>query len=257
MCGRYTQYQAEVRYLERLNWQAPLAFEPSEEPLERYNVAPTTRVQLLHRDEDGLRISAVPWRYAPHWAQAQRDGKPRPHGKPVINATIEEAPTNPYWREAWKNRCLVMADGWYEWVADPEGKAGKQPYYIRLKSGEPMFWAAIGRFPRGAQAQPSAQDGFAVITTASERGMVDIHDRTPVVLPPDAAREWVEPGLSSERAVDLARHHTEPAAAFEWFRVGKAVGNVRNDGRELIKPLPETLAADPSLIKEQSTFDLF
>ena len=85
MCGRFTQYQSQVRYLEQLNWQAPLAFEPDDEPIDRYNVAPTTRVQLMHLDEDGLRMSAAPWGYAPHWARGT--GK-RP---PAINARLETA----------------------------------------------------------------------------------------------------------------------------------------------------------------------
>ncbi|MEH6801357.1 MAG: hypothetical protein V7681_18920 [Halopseudomonas sabulinigri] len=59
MCGRFTQYQAEVRYLDKLNWQAPLAFEPNDQPLERYNVAPTSNVELLHVDESGLQMSNV------------------------------------------------------------------------------------------------------------------------------------------------------------------------------------------------------
>lgn len=256
MCGRYTQYQSEVRYLERLNWQAALAFAPSDQPLGRYNVAPTTRVQLLYCDEDGLRLSAVPWHYAPHWAQAKNAGKAAKPRKPVINATIEEAPTNPYWGAAWTNRCLVVADGWYEWVKDPGDKTRKQPYYIRLKSGEPMFWAAIGQFPRGPDGKPSELDGFAVITTASERGMIDIHDRTPVVLPPDVAREWLEPGLASERAEELARYHAEPVESFEWFKVGKEVGNVTNQGADLIKPLAEKAVSPPLPLSEQHSLEL-
>jgi len=231
MCGRFTQYQAQVRYLEQLNYQAPLAFEPSTVPLERYNVAPTTQVQLLHEDEDGLRMSPQPWGYAPFWARGK--GK-RP---PAINARIETASTSRYWAAAWKNgRCIVPADGWYEWVKDEADHKRKQPYYIKLKSDEPMFFAAIGEFPRDANAEPGDADGFAIITSASERGMVDIHDRMPVVLPPDVAREWLELGLAQERAEDLARHHAVPVDQFEWYEVGKDVGNVKNKGENLLTP---------------------
>ena len=65
--------------------------------------------------------------------------------------------------------------------------------------------------------------------------MVDIHDRMPVVLPPDVAREWLGPRLSPERAEDLARHHAVPVDQFEWYEVGKDVGNVKNKGPALIK----------------------
>tara|TARA_R110001592_G_scaffold358549_2_gene663661 strand:+ start:635 stop:1192 length:558 start_codon:yes stop_codon:yes gene_type:complete len=149
MCGRFTQYQAQVRYLERLNWQAPLAFEPSDEPIERYNVTPTTHVQLLHLDEDGLRMNAVPWGYVPHWASGQ--GK-RP---PAINARLETAVTSRCWSALWKHgRSLVPADDWYEWVKDPTDAKRKQPYYIKLKSDGPMFFAAIGDFARGPTSSP-------------------------------------------------------------------------------------------------------
>lgn len=230
MCGRFTQYQAQVRYLERLHYQAPLAFEPSDQPTDRYNVAPTTQVQVLHRDEDGLRMAALAWGYAPHWARGQ--GK-RP---PAINARLETAVTSKYWSAAWRNgRCLVPADGWYEWVKDPDAKR-KRPFYIKLESDEPMFFAAIGHFPRGKDGESSNTDGFAIVTTASDKGMVDIHDRAPVVLPPDAAKEWLETGLAPERAEDLARHHAEQTDSFEWFEVGQEVGNVVNKGPDLIKP---------------------
>lgn len=126
MWGRFTQYRAQVRYLERLNWQAPLAFEPSDEPIARYNVAPSTRVQLLHWDDDGLKMSEVPWGYAPQWARTKGNGKKK--HLPAINTKIESAPSSPYWRAAWKQRCLVAADGWYEWVTDPADKKHKQPY---------------------------------------------------------------------------------------------------------------------------------
>jgi len=231
MCGRFTQYQSQVHYLEKLNWQAPLAFEPNDEPIDRYNVAPTTRVQLLHWDDDGLRVSAVPWGYAPHWAQGK--GK-RP---PAINARLETAVTSRYWSSVWKHgRCLVPADGWYEWVKNPHDAKRKQPYYIKLKTDEPMFYAAIGHFPRGADDEFSESDGFAIVTCASDQGMVDIHDRMPVVLPPEVAREWLEAGLAPERAEDLARHHAEPVESFEWYEVGKEVGNVKNKGAGLICP---------------------
>lgn len=120
-----------------------------------------------------------------------------------------------------------------------------------------MFWAGIGHFPCGAGAEPGELDGFAVVTTASESGMVDIHDRTPVVLPPDVAREWLETGLPSERAEDLARHHAEQAKSFEWFQVGQEAGRVGNDGAGLIAPLNQLRIAGKSSIKRQTSFDLF
>lgn len=207
MCGRFTQHQTQVRYLEQLNWQASLAFEPSDEPIERYNVAPTTHVHLMHLEEDGLRMNAAPWGYAPHWVRVK--GK-RP---PAINARLETAVTSRYWSAVWKHdRCLVPADGWYEWVKDPTDAKRKQPFYIKLKSDEPMFFAAIGHFARGTDTESNGTDGFAIVTSASDQGMVDIHDRMPILLPPDEAREWLETGQAPERVKDQARHYAEPVA---------------------------------------------
>ena len=76
-----------------------------------------------------------------------------------------------------------------------------------------------------------------IITTDSAGGMVDIHDRRPVVLTPELAREWLDPATPKERAEQMVLHQGEPAEAFEWFKVNTAVGNVRNKGPELIQPM--------------------
>jgi putative SOS response-associated peptidase YedK len=76
-----------------------------------------------------------------------------------------------------------------------------------------------------------------IITADSAGGMVDIHDRRPVVLTPELAREWLDPATSKARAEQMALHQGEPATAFEWFKVDPAVGNVRKQGPELIRPI--------------------
>ncbi|WP_206360379.1 SOS response-associated peptidase family protein, partial [Pseudomonas viridiflava] len=110
----------------------------------------------------------------------------------------------------------------FEWVKDPDDPKKKQPYYIRLKSHKPMFFAALAQVH--AELKPHEGDGFVIITAESDSGMVDIHDRRPVVLSPEDAREWVEPGLSAARAEEIARQACRPVEDFEWFKVGKAVG---------------------------------
>lgn len=100
-----------------------------------------------------------------------------------------------------------------------------------------MFFAAIAELP----SPEHEGGGFALITAASDQGMIDIHDRRPVVLRPDVANEWLHPGLLPEHAEDLLRHHDTPADEFEWFPVSRAVGNVRNKGPELILPINDTL----------------
>ncbi len=236
MCGRIAHFRSEEKYLKWLKSQAPVAGPVGSEDSQRYNVAPQTSVSVLHQDADGLRFSSMRWGYAPLWAA----GKP-----PSINARLETAATSKYWRDIWASgRCLVPADGWFEWVRDTHAPQSRQPYFIHLPDTEPMFLAAIGRFPRGPSEVTPEETGFAIITADSEGGMLDIHDRRPVVLPADVARRWLDPGLPAEHAHELARHHATPADAFKWHEVDIAVGNVRNDGPHLIercRPAPRTL----------------
>ncbi|SDS22390.1 Putative SOS response-associated peptidase YedK [Halopseudomonas xinjiangensis] len=224
MCGRIAQHRALQQYMRYLASPKRLASPPSDAPIARYNVPPSTQVQIIHEHDDQLHVEPVRWGYAPFWAKGKRP--------PPINARLETAATSKFWKGIWcTGRCLVPADGWFEWVKDPNDPKKKQPYYIRHASDAPMLMAAIAQLPK----DEDDTGGFAIITADSDQGMVDIHDRRPVVLPPDVAREWLEPGLLPERAEDLARHHAEPVEAFEWFPVDKAVGNVRNEGSHLIE----------------------
>ncbi|MGY2112255.1 SOS response-associated peptidase family protein, partial [Pseudomonas pergaminensis] len=77
---------------------------------------------------------------------------------------------------------------------------------------------------------------FVIITAASDQGMVDIHDRHPLVLTPEHANEWLDPGITPSRAEEIAKELCQPTEEFEWFPVGETVGNVRNQGPELIEP---------------------
>lgn len=225
MCGRFAQSQGLADYLRELNAEQDVISGYDNLPIGRYNVAPGSRVLILHRAEDGLRVDPCHWGWAPFWATGKR---PAP-----INARVETVTTGKFFKALWpQGRALVMADGWYEWVADPHDAKRKQPYYIRLKSQAPMFMAALAEVHTGMA--PNEGDGFVIITAASDEGMVDIHDRRPLVLEPADARIWIDADVPAEEAERLARERCLPVEAFEWFPVSKAVGNVRNDGAELI-----------------------
>jgi len=85
--------------------------------------------------------------------------------------------------------------------------------------------------------EPDDRDECAIITAASDQHITDIHDRKPLVLAPEHAREWVDPETSPERAAEIAIEHCRPTEEFHWYKVGKDVGNVRNQGPHLIEPL--------------------
>jgi putative SOS response-associated peptidase YedK len=125
--------------------------------------------------------------------------------------------------------------GWYEWVKDETDPKRKQPYFIQPREGSACFFAAIGKYP--ADGEQRDGDGFVIITADSKGGMVDIHDRRPIVLTPELAREWIDPDTTLHRAEQLLLRQGRPSDDFEWFKVGKAVGNVRNQGPELIEPV--------------------
>ena len=230
MCGRFVQARGVAEYVEALSPQRSLLTGFDDVPIGRYNVAPTTKVHLLHPEGEGIRMDAVPWGWAPFWAKGP--GK-RP---PPVNARVETVATSKFFKVVWPHgRALVFADGWYEWVKDEADPKIKQPYFIRLKSQRPMFFGALAEVHPGLE--PGDNDGFVIITAASDTGMVDIHDRRPLVLTPELAREWIEPDLSSERAEKIAREHCQPTEDFEWYPVSSMVGNVRNHGQELILPV--------------------
>lgn len=108
-----------------------------------------------------------------------------------------------------------------------------------IRWGWRPFWArdraAIGQFP-GLDDEPADHHGFVIITADAEGGMVDIHDRRPVVLSPELAREWLDPATPPERAEQIVRHQGEPSESFTWYPVSREVGNVRNQGAHLIEP---------------------
>lgn len=99
-----------------------------------------------------------------------------------------------------------------------------------------MFFGGLAQVTPGLE--PREEDGFVIITAASDQGMVDIHDRRPLVMTPEFANEWLEVDLSPERAAEIATECCKPVDDFEWYPVSKDVGNVRNQGAQLLHPDP-------------------
>lgn len=225
MCGRLSQYRGIHDFVAVLSIPDALINHLGDEPLARYNAAPTQQLALLHLEDDGLHADKVRWGWRPHWAKDRAA---------PINARVEKVAHGPFFRAIWPHRAIVPIDNWFEWVNAPDGS--RQPWLIRRRDREPVLCAAIGRFP--APGTPAREDdGFVIITADSAGGMLDIHDRRPVVLCPQLAREWLNHATPPERAEQMALMQGEPSEAFEWYSVGKAVGNVRNQGAELIEPL--------------------
>ncbi|HDU5636357.1 MULTISPECIES: SOS response-associated peptidase [Klebsiella] len=222
MCGRFSQSMTREEYLSLLANEGDrnIAYDP--EPIGRYNVAPGTRVLLLSERDEQLQLDPVHWGYAPGWWD-----KP-----PLINARVETAANSRMFKPLWQHdRAICFADGWFEWKREGDKK---QPYFIYRKDGQPILMAAIGSTPfeRGDEAE-----GFLIVTAAADKGLVDIHDRRPLVLVPDAAREWMKQDVSGKEAEEIAANGAVSADHFIWHPVTRAVGNVKNQGPELIEPV--------------------
>ncbi|KNH28654.1 hypothetical protein ACS77_06605 [Pseudomonas syringae] len=224
MCGRLSQHRGIHDFVAALSIPNTLINYAGDQPLERYNVAPSAQLALLHQEGQFLRADMVRWGWRPNWAMDRAV---------PINAQVESIARNPFFRAIWPHRAIIAIDNWFEWV--DEGGPQKQPYLIRRKDRAPILCAAIGQYPN-AEHKPDEHDGFVFISADNKGGMVDIHDWQPVTLNPELAREWLNPATPKERAEQIMLLQWEPMEAFEGFKVDRLEGNVRNPGAHLITP---------------------
>ncbi len=192
-------------------------------------------------------LRLLTWGLVPSWASD------RSVGSRMINARVETLLDRTHRRAALTRRCLVPADGWYEWQTSPtarEGSGGrgrprKQPFFIGPAAPGPVAFAGIYEFWRDREAHPDDLDAwlttFAIITTDAEPGLRAVHDRMPLVLPPDRWDDWLDPEITDP---DSVRALLEPPVAGRFLArpVATLVNAVANNGPELLEDAPaETL----------------
>ncbi|SCE91779.1 SOS response-associated peptidase [Micromonospora chokoriensis] len=219
MCGRYatTRSSGELSALFEASDDTDGLLRPD------HNVAPTDRVPLVRVSPEGHRSLCVGrWGLLPHWSRSAA-GAAR-----MINARAETVATSRAYAGSFsRRRCLVPADGWYEWVRRPDG--GRQPYYMTPTDGSVLALAGIWSvWESGADSRLT----FSVLTTAALGDLAEVHDRMPVLLPPGSWSSWLAPTDEPERL--LVPASAEQSAGLEIRPVGPAVGDVRNDGPHLI-----------------------
>lgn len=218
MCGRYT--------ITKLPAEPPLADSSLADNAfqANYNVAPTHACPVIPQ-ADPNHIHLYRWGLIPHWA---RDMK---IGYRMINARAETlAEKSSFKNPLQRSRCLVLADGFYEWKKDG---SNKQPYRITLNQGGIMTLAGLydqWRSPEGQMIY-----SFTIITTEPNSLMANIHDRMPVILDSVGAEKWLQQGLPQEDALNMLRPYD--ADSMQAYPVSKAVGNVRNNDVSLIAPV--------------------
>ncbi len=228
MCGRYAITTAPeamrqlFRYLQQPNFPA------------RYNVAPTQPVPIVRMVEGRREFALVRWGLIPAWVK-----DPRAFSL-IINARGESVLDKPAFKNAMKyRRCLVPADGFFEWK---RGGERKQPYFVQRKGGGPLAFAGLWESWMGPNGEE--QETAAIVTTTASRSIAHIHDRMPVILPPEAFDFWLDPKVDAQSA--MAAIQPAPDAELEFFPVSSAVNRTANDSPMLVEPLTEPEAEEPA-----------
>ena len=225
MCGRYRLGRGRAAFA-KVFGVTPDDYEWSP----RFNVAPTQMAPIVRQHASAPRrwIADARWGLVPYWATDLSIGAK------MINARSEEAAAKPAFRESLKRRrCLVPADGFYEW--QKIGKA-KQPYCFQLKD-ESVF-AFAGLWDRWKDASGKTIETFSILTTTPNALTVEVHDRMPVILPPESYELWLDPGFSNlKEIIEMLKPYE--AGLMKKHPVSSRVNAVVNDGAECAEPVSE------------------
>jgi putative SOS response-associated peptidase YedK len=216
MCGRFAFYSPSEATAALFGASA------TAEVVARYNIAPTQFIAAVRNDEqDTPELAMLRWGLVPFWA------KDPSIGNRMINARAETVAEKPSFRSAYKKRrCLILADGFYEWRKEGDGKT---PYFISLADGSPFAFAGLWENWSSKENDESLQT-TAIITTAASDFMAQLHQRMPVVMQPEQAERWL--GGDMELLSEVI--HNSPS--FQAWPVERTVNNARNEDPALIEP---------------------
>ena len=226
MCGRFAQRAGTPELEERFGLALPgLEIAP------RYNIAPGQPVPVIIQDQ-GPRLVEMSWGLLPFWAK-----DPGKLSRP-INARSETLAEKPFFREPYKRRrCLVPADGFYEWKSRGRGRPS-EPHFFELKRGGLFALAGLYDVWRPPKEGAEPIRSFTIVTTGPNPLMERIHDRMPVILAVESEEAWLDPGFfDAGRLAGFLRPY--PAEEMTVHPVSRAVNSVANDSPELVKPAPK------------------
>ncbi len=221
MCGRFAFYSPAEAAAALFGASTSLDISP------RYNIAPTQDIAAIRNDKAGEReLVMLRWGLVPFWA------KDPSIGNRMINARAETVAEKPAYRNAYKHRrCIVLADGFYEWQRHGDSKT---PYFISLAAAEPFALAGLWEDWTSKETGESLQTATLITTEASDF-MMPLHHRMPVILQADSASEWL---AGSNDLLDDVAAITPPLQAWP---VDRRVNNARNEGEELLRPAGDIL----------------
>ena len=221
MCSRYSLTSPPEAVRAYFRYDNEAVFPP------RYNIAPSQPVAIVRDTHNGGReLALVRWGLIPSWVKDPREFRM------MINARSETAAEKPSFRAAMRHRrCLVPTDGFYEWT----GAAGaKRPHLVRLGGCGPMAMAGIYEHWQGADG--SEMDSMAILTTAANQSMSNLHDRMPVIIAPEHFDAWLDCSSGSAEVI-LALLHAPPEDLLQIVEVSRKLNNPRNEGPEVQEPV--------------------
>ena len=223
MCGREASFYT---WREVVDFCRPLHLTtPSLDPTPNYNRAPSQKAWVLLAEQQDLCLAELSWGLRSAWTATKKLS-------PIVNARVETAPEKPSFRAAWRRwRCLIPSSGYYEW----QQFARKQPYFIRPANAPIFMFAGLWEYN-----EITGLGSYCILTQPSQTPIAHIHDRMPVMLPAPLLREWLF--CTSDDAVKLVQTLTPPTLNF--YPVSVAVGNVRNQGSDLIAEVAPIMPDD-------------
>ncbi|UCD81933.1 MAG: SOS response-associated peptidase [Desulfobacterales bacterium] len=227
MCGRFVQFSS-LRTLESYFRIESVGGEI----VASYNIAPTHDVLAIIY-HNGHRLERLHWGLVPSWAK-DVSGASR-----LINARAETVAQKPSFRAAFKRRrCLLLADGFYEWKG---AKGNKQPYFISLPSNRPFAFAGLWESWKNKEAAEDTRvyNSCTIITTTASESVQDIHHRMPVILKPEAYNDWLDPQIQETRHLQEILQH-QHIRELNYYPVSKLVNHVQNNSAACIQPLNRT-----------------
>ena len=230
MCGRYTLFKL-ADLLKLIPWlQAPAEILEREA---RYNVAPSQLMPIATERDGQAQLRLAQWGFIPSWAKGMPRTRP-------INARAETVATSGVFRHAFQSqRCLIPADGFYEWKGS---KPPKQPYYIRRRDGSPFAFAGVWSRWRAPGTEPI--DTYTILTTQANELMAPIHTRMPVIVPANRYRDWLE----GKDPAEILRPY--PAEELEAVAVSPRVNRPAFDGPECVEPADAAETAPNSAVRK-------
>ncbi len=233
MCGRYaanrdTGTLTEVFKIDTVSSDVLAA---------NFNISPTSKSYVVKTNEKNTRsLEVMTWGLVPSWA------KDDSMSAKMCNARFETVDQKPSFKSAFsKKRCIVPMDGYYEWFRPINVSEKKQPYFIHAKNNPVLAVAGIFEIWRNPDVRAEIKEihSFSILTTEAKLGLEKIHDRMPVLVPDKNWSAWLDPELQDKNEI-RALLVSPPEGYFEFYKIGSEVNNAKNNGAQLINPLPKS-----------------